>query len=89
MMEKLFNSSIKQPIGTSPNTLPFGGLTDANHGFLMTGPELIKSQHTRSIRDHEDKLMDQQSTLIVVFLKVRRTQNCKNLEKRYKTYDDF
>ena len=86
MMEKLFNSSIKQPTGTSPNTLVFGGLIDANQGFLMTEPETNKTKNTRSIRDHVDKLMHQQSTLIAVALKVQQTQNSKNLEKRYKNY---
>ena len=86
MMEKLFNSSIKQPTGTSPNTLVFGGLIDANQGFLMTEPETNKIKNTRSIRDHVDKLMHQQSTLIAVALKVQQNQNSKNLEKRYKNY---
>ena len=70
MMEKLFNSSIKQPTDTSPNTLVFGGLINANQEFLMIEPELTKSKHTQSIRDYVDKLMHQQSTLIVVALKV-------------------
>ena len=56
MMEKLFNSSIKQSTGTSPNTLVFGGLIDANQGFLMIEPEIDKTKNTRSIRDHMDKL---------------------------------
>ena len=47
MMEKLFNSSIKQPTGTSPNTLVFGGLIDANQGFLMTEPETNKTKQTK------------------------------------------
>jgi AraC-like DNA-binding protein len=82
MMEKLFNSSIKQPTGTTPNTLVFGGLIDANQGFLMTEPEITKTKNTRSIRDHVDKLMHQQRTLIAVALKVQQTQNSKNIEKR-------
>ena len=73
MMEKLFISSIKQPTGTSSDTLVFDGLLDAYHGFLMTEPELTKSKHTRSIRDHVDKLMHQHGTLITVALKVQRT----------------
>jgi hypothetical protein len=44
MIEKLFNSSIKQPTGTFSNTLVFGGLIDANQGFLMTEPELKKQK---------------------------------------------
>ena len=63
-MEKLINLSIKQPTGTSPNTLVIGGLIDANQGFLMTEPEINKTKHTRM--DHVDKLMYQQSTLIAV-----------------------
>ena len=80
MMEKLFNSSIKQPTGTSPNALVFGGLIDAKQGFLMTEPKITKTKHTRSIRDHVYKLMHQQSTLIAVALKVQRTQDSKILE---------
>ena len=49
MMEKLFNSSIEQATGTSPDTLIFGGFIDANHGFLMTEPELTKSIKTQMI----------------------------------------
>jgi len=48
MMEKQFNSSIKQPTGTTLNTLVFGGLVDAKNRFLIIEPELIKSKHTRS-----------------------------------------
>jgi hypothetical protein len=86
MIEKLFNSSIKQPIGTSPNTLVFGGLIDANHGFLLTESDFVKPRHGRSIRDHVDKIMHQQSLLIAVALRVQQTQNSKNLEKRYQNY---
>ena len=61
MMEKQFNSSIKQPTGTTPNTLVFGGLVDAKNRFLVIEPELIKSNQIT--HDHVDKLMHQQSTL--------------------------
>jgi hypothetical protein len=85
MIEKLFNSSIKQPIGTSPNTLLFGGLIDANHGFLNEN-DYITKRTTRSIRDHVDNLMHQQGKLIEVALRVQQDRNSKNLEKRYKNY---
>jgi len=48
----------------------------ATMGF-MTEPELIKSKYTRSIRDHVDKLMHQQSTLSALALKEQRTQTQK------------
>jgi hypothetical protein len=41
---------------------------------------------TRSIRDHVDQLVHQQSTLIAVALRVQQQHNSHNLEKRYKNY---
>ena len=60
MMEKLFDSSVEQPVGTSPNTSVFdwfGGLTDANQGFLETESKLLNIKHSRSIRDHAENQM--------------------------------
>ena len=54
-MEKIFSSSIKQPIETSSNTLVFGGLIDANYRLFTTEPEpepeLIQTKCSRSVQD--------------------------------------
>ena len=54
-----------------PNTVLFGGIIDAYHGFLMTEPELVLKQQSRSIRNHLDKQMHHHSTLIAVDLKIQ------------------
>ena len=52
----------------------------------MAEPELLKTKHSRSIRDHVDKLIHQESTLIAVTLKVQQQKNSNNLEKQYINY---
>jgi hypothetical protein len=61
----LLNSSVKQPLGASPNTLLFGNALPTEPGVIVDDFEqLPSSSGPRTIRDYVDKLLDRQSRLL-------------------------
>ena len=61
MTEKLLNSSVKQPLGVSPNTLLFGNAFHDDTSLLSHIDRDISNTPTQSIRDYVDTLVERQS----------------------------
>jgi hypothetical protein len=85
MTQMLLNSSIKQPLGVSPNTLLFGGAIDQQYG-LLTEIDRAKSQPLRSMRSYLDDLLTRQNRLISAAIRSQTQVNTDNVNKRYRRY---
>jgi hypothetical protein len=86
MTERILNSSIKQPLGVSPNTLLFGAAFPTDSTLLGDIDRPPDEQKTRSIRDYVDELVDRQSRLIEAAIQSQVAVNEDNLRKRYAQY---
>jgi len=86
MTEKLLNSSVKKPLGASPNTLLFGNAIN-QEPFKISDTDQRKDIKTpRSIRDYVDKFMHRQNKLLLAAAKSQQETNDAHLKKRYATY---
>ena len=74
MTEKLLNSSVKRTLGVSPNPLFFGDAIPTEQSLLAEIDRIPTATPPRMIQDYVDKLMDQQSRLIVIEISV--TDQC-------------
>jgi hypothetical protein len=86
MTERILNTSIKQPLGASPNTLLFGTsfLPDKT---LLTAIDIdATTSKPRSVRDYVDTLIDRQSQIIEAAIQSQVFINEDNLRKRYANY---
>ena len=86
MTEKLLNSSVKQPLGVSPNTLLFGNAFHDDTSLLSQIDRDISNTPTQSIRDYVDTLVARQSKLIEAAIASQRSINEDNLRRRYAHY---
>ena len=93
LIEKLFNSSIKTPLGVSPNTIIFGNIIDTNTGFLTHIDEYIKQHPGQSIQKYISKLLLQQQQIIMAANKSLQTieandktnSKLKKLQRQHKS----
>jgi hypothetical protein len=86
MTERILNSSVKQPLGASPNTLLFGHAFQVDPALLSTLDRDISDEKPRSIRDFVDTLMERQDKLIDAAIQSQVAINEDNLRKRYANY---
>ena len=86
MTEKLLNSSVKQPLGVSPNTLLFGNAFHDDTSLLSQIDRDISNTPTQSIRDYVDTLVERQSKLIEAAIASQRSINEETLRRRYAHY---
>ena len=86
MIEKLLNSSIKQPLGVSPNTILFGDSIPTEHTLLAEIDNPPPSNTSRSIRDYVDTLMARQGRIIEAAILSQQKDNSMNLQRRYANY---
>ena len=64
MTEKLLNSSIKQLLGVSPNTILYGDAIPMEHTLLAEIDTIQSTTAPRTIRDYVDTLMARQGRII-------------------------
>ena len=86
MTEKLLNSSIKQPLGVSPNALIFGNAFHMDTSLLGIIDQDISDSTPRSVRDYVDTLIERQSRLIDAAIQSQNETNDANLSRRYSHY---
>jgi hypothetical protein len=86
MTEKILNSSVKQPLGVSPNTLLFANSIDVDVGLLTELDRTADITPPRSIRDYVDTLMSNQHKLIAAAIASQTKLNDEHLSKRYVGY---
>ena len=86
MIEKVLNSSIKQPLGVSPNTILFGAAIPTEHTLLAEIDNPPPSNTPRSIRDYVDTLMARQGRIIEAAILSQKKENSLNLQRRYANY---
>jgi hypothetical protein len=65
LIERLFNSSIKEPTGVSPNTIVFGNVIDTNTGFIHEVDTKTKVIPSTNIHTYIDKMIHRQHKLIL------------------------
>jgi hypothetical protein len=86
MTEKLLNSSIKQPLGVSPNTIIFGNAFNMDTSLLGIIDQDISDSKPSSVRDYVDTLIERQSRLIDAAIQSQNETNDANLRRRYSHY---
>jgi transposase InsO family protein len=86
MTERILNTSIKQPLGASPNTLLFGTSFMPDRSLLKTIDMDITANKPRSIRDYVDSLISRQHAVIDAAIQSQIASNEDNLRKRYAKY---
>ena len=86
MTEKLLNSSVKHPLGVSPNTLLFANTFRDGTSSLSQIDRDISNTSTQSIRDYVDTLDKRQSELIEAAIASQRCINKDNLRRRCAHY---
>jgi len=86
MMERVLNTSVKQPLGVSPNTLLFGNAFSKDPSLLTQLDRDVSNEQPRSIRDFVDTSIDRQAKLIDVAIQSQTFLNTANLRKRYQMY---
>ena len=64
MTEKLLNSSVKKPLGESPNTLIFGNAINQEPVEIKDIDQQNNTVTPKSIRAYVDKFMHRQSKLL-------------------------
>ena len=64
MTEKLLKSSIKQPLGVSPNTILYGDAIPTEHTLLAEIDTIPSITAPRTIRDYVNTLMARQGRII-------------------------
>jgi hypothetical protein len=88
MIERLFNSAIKDPIGVSPNTIIYGNIIATDTGFIHRIDEHKPSKGS-SMQQYIDKLLHQQQKLIVASQKhqedyTKQRQQATSQSKRHR-----
>jgi hypothetical protein len=86
MTERIMNSSIKQPLGVSPNTLLFGTAFSQDKTLLSEIDQQVTDSKPHFIRDYVDTLIDRQSKIIEAAIQSQVATNEENLRKRYSSY---
>ena len=86
MTEKLLNSSVKQPLGASPNTLLFGNAVLHEPSFIEELDQAPTNATPVSIRAYVDDFMQRQGKLLNAALRSQEATNEKPLRKRYANY---
>ena len=74
------NSSIKQPIGVSPNTILYGDAIPTEHTLLAEIDNTPSSTTPRTIRDYVDTLMARQGRIIKAAISSQQKENSVNLQ---------
>jgi predicted metal-dependent HD superfamily phosphohydrolase len=64
MVERLFNSAIKDPLGVSPNTIIYGNIIDTDTGFIHHIHDDQPNIKPTSMQQYIDKLLQQQQKII-------------------------
>ena len=85
MTEKLLNSSVKQPLGASPNALPLGNATVQEPG-MMTEMDQMPDTGKLAVRTYIDTFMARQGKLLDAARRSQEATNDSNLRKRYANY---
>ena len=83
MIEKLLNSSIKQPLGVSPDTILYGAAIPTEHTLIVEIDNTPSSTTPRTIRDYVNTLMARQGRIIKAAIS---SPQKKNLQRRYAHY---
>ena len=83
MTERVLNTSVKQPLGVSPNTLLFGNAFSTDPSLLTQLDCDVADAQPRSIRDFVDTLIDRQAKIIDTAIQSQAAVNTANLRKRY------
>jgi len=86
MTEKLLNSSVKKPLGASPNTLLFGNSINQEPVEIKDMDQQNNTVTPKSIREYVDKFMHRQSKLFVAAAKSQQETNEEHLKRRYANY---
>jgi transposase InsO family protein len=86
MTEKLLNSSIKKPLGTSPNAILFANAFNTDPGLLSTIDRDTDGIPARSVQDYIDTLMARQRRIIDAAVQSQAELNEEHLRKRYASY---
>jgi hypothetical protein len=86
MTEKLLNSSIKQPLGVSPNTILYGDAILTEHSLRAELDTIPSTTAPRTIRDYVDTLMARQGRIISAAISSQQKENSANLQRRYAHY---
>jgi len=85
MTEKSLNSSIKQPLGVSPNTILYGAIP-TEHTLLADIDTIPSTTAPRTIRDYVDTLMARPGRIISAAISSQQRGNSENLQRRYAHY---
>ena len=80
------NSSVKKPIGASPNTLLFGNAINQEPIDMKDMDQQNDTVTPRSIRDYVDKFMHRQRKLLVAAAQSQQEANDAHLKQRYANY---
>jgi len=86
MTEKLLNSSVKLPLGVSPNTLLFGNAFQEDTSLLSVIDRDTSNNPSRSVRDYVDTLIDRQAKLIEAAVQSQQSTNQEHMRRRYAQY---
>ena len=86
MTEKLLNSSVKQPLGASPNALLFGNATVQEPGMMAEMDQMPSDTGKLSVRTYIDTFMARQGKLLDAARRSQEATNDSNLRKRYANY---
>ena len=82
MMERVLNTSVKQTIGVSPDTLLFGNVISMEPSLQTQLDRDVSDVQPRSIRDDNRT----SGKFIDVDVQSKTSLNASNLRKRYDTY---
>ena len=86
LTEKLLNSSVKKPLGASPNTLLFGNAINQEPIDIKDMNQQNNTLTPRSIREYVENFMHRQSKLLLEAAKSQQATNDAHLKKRYANY---
>ena len=76
MTERVLNTSVKRPLGASPNTLLFGNAFSTDPSLLT---QLDRHVQPRSIRDYVDTLIERRAKIIDAAIQSQTSFNASNL----------
>jgi len=86
MTEKLLNSSVKQSLDASPNTLLFGNAIIHEPSIVEELDQTHNNATPVSIRSYVDAFMLRQEKLLNAAMRSQEKMNVRNLQKRYANY---
>ena len=84
MTEKLLNSSVKQPLGASPNALLFGNAQEPS--IMAEMDQMLSDTGKVSVRTNIDTFMARQGQLLDAARRSQESTNEGNLRKSYANY---